>query len=157
MTSITANPRWYFHCHASEAQSLGRQCDNSQLDAISLSAAQLRQSSHLKHDGLQTQQEDRFKQNVTVVPSSYLASTAWAKLQRQFETAEASFPGKDTKKIHVRQGAKQGRTRKMGGKIFLPKKDTFNHRPYQRVTSCVWWALRAYKRGWIWGMKSEGC
>lgn len=123
MTSITANPRWYFHCHASEAQSLGRQCDSSQLDAISLSAAKLRQSSHLKHDGLQTQQEDRFKQNVTVVPSSYLASTAWAKLQRQFETAEASFPGKDTKKKYKSDKEQsKGEPGKWEGKYFYRKK-----------------------------------
>ena len=123
MTSITANPRWYFHCHASEAQSLGMQRDRSQLDGISLSGAQLRHSSHLTHDDLQTQREEQFKQDVMVGPSSYLASRAWAKLQRQVETAEASFPGKDTKNINIRQSSNQGRRRKMGEKMFLLKED----------------------------------
>lgn len=118
MTSITANPRWCFHCHASEAQSLGRPCESSQLDGTSLSGAQLRQSSHLTHVGPQTQPGERFKQNVTGGPPSYLASRAWARVQRQLETAEASFPGKDTRKHPSDKEQSKGEP----GKRVLPNK-----------------------------------
>lgn len=154
MTSMSANPRWCFHRHASEAQSWGSQRDSSQLDAISLSGAQLLQPSHLTHDG-QTQRAIQAERHSSVIHSRYLASRAWASWQRQFETAEASFPGKDRKKKTHTSDKEQ--TKGEGEGIYFYRNKTFNRHPYQRVTSCVWWELPAYKRGWMWGMKSEGC